>query len=321
MSTPVSLTRLISSPSVSLTMLMSTSVPSTELYLSPVLFLSASKSSCYFATLRVPVDVAVAVDDEVGTLGENIRPGLPNGDNIGAPIVDGDKGHFNISIGDNRSVIVEADVVIPDLDSSTPASVLVVDLAGVLTGVFSSISLGRLLFESETVAVVLSGVHKLLTISLTGKCRKLSPGSGHVEGSLFELEPGLEDVGHVDVVLVDVSGLVCIRQSRRMSSSGFLGQVRSIGYVLTSSLVASAEVLGVHLVLGNLSSGTGILKLIGDTIVISADGELILSKVDENRLNLSWRGLQETSVKVGTQLLSSKGGLPARNGLVDVWAG
>ena len=247
----------------------------------------------------------MAVEDEVGRLGENIRPGLPNGDSIEVPVIGGDRGHFNISVGDHRLVIVEADSVIPDLTSSTPSSGLVVDLAEVLTGVFNSTSLGKLLLESETVVVVLSGVHKLFTISLTGKCMKLSPGSGHVEGSLFELEPGLADVGHVDVVLVDVSGLVRIRQSRNMSSSGFLGQVRSIGYVLTSSLAASEDVLG-------------ILKLIGDTRVTSADGELILSKVDENRLYFSWRGFQGTSVEVGTQLLSSKGGLPARNGLVDV---
>ena len=247
----------------------------------------------------------MAVDDEVGSLGENIRPGLPSGDSIEVPVIGGDRGHLNISVGDHRLVIVEADTVSPDLTSRTPSSVLVVDRAAVLTGVFNITSPGKLLLESGTVAIVLSGVRKLFTISLTGKCMKLSPDSGgHVGGSLFELEPGLEHVGHVDAVLVDVSGLVRIRQSRSMSSSGFLGQVRSIGDVFTSSLVASEDVLG-------------ILKLIGDTRVISADGELILSKVDENRLNFSWRGLQGTSVGVGTQLLSSKGGLPARNGLVD----
>ena len=244
----------------------------------------------------------MAVDDEVGSLGENIRPGLPSGDNIGVPVIGGDRGHLNISVGDHRLVIVEADTVSPDPPASrTPSSVLVVDRAATLVGVFNITSPGKRLLESGPVAIVLSGVRKLFTISFTGKCMKLSPDSGgQVEGSLFELE-------HVDAVFVVVSGLARIRQSRSMSSSGFLGQVRSIGDVVTSSLVTSEDVLG-------------ILRLIGDTRVISADGELTLSKVDENRLILSWCGLQETSVEVGTQLLSSKGGLPTRNGLVDGWA-
>ena len=54
----------------------------------------------------------MAVDDEVGSLGENIRPGLPSGYSIEVPVIGGDRGHLNISVGDHRLVIVEADTVI-----------------------------------------------------------------------------------------------------------------------------------------------------------------------------------------------------------------
>ena len=187
-----------------------------------------------------------------------------------------------------------------------------------LAGVFKNLSLGRLLLESESVAVVLSGVRRLLAISLADEWRKLSSGSDHVTGNLLEPEPGLEVVDHAGVALADVSRLV-----RRMLSRGFLlslGPGLIVVEVVKPSMVVSWKVLGAHLVPGNLLSGTGILKLVGDTMVISADGELVLPKVGENMLNLSWRGLQEISVEVGIQILSSRGGLSARNGLVEVQA-
>ena len=124
---------------------------------------------------------------------------------------------------------------------------------------------------------------------------KLSPdsgGGGHVDDSLCDFPPG-----------VGFGGLALIRHSRNISFNGLLLQVKSIGN-MSSSLVTPEEVLGIS-------------KVIGETSVLLTGDELTLSKVDENKLIFSGPDFHDTPAGVGIQLLSSKGGLPARNGLVE----